>query len=299
MHRAWCAGLLLLLACSLAPGRWADDTPKSTAEVSVTDLDGKQAKVAGAKLTVGTRRLAWIAGPKGTPDEKLGPLALKVREAESTTLVDGVLTLIPAASVESAKYDYEKLNVSLTLKGWKDPIVGTLQYKGLNTLGVAGTVDGKATTFTAGVPGKAAVKTVTFPDPKPLPAAKAGGAVWAVQIVQKEPSNPTLKVRNLKVLYHYPDGSERLASELPVRKGPAIPLDEKLTRFEVLANDTNTHFAAAEVEVGGAPEKLVIIPLAVEQDKKVGTIVGLLGEIDTGYKLFPLHTIKNISPASK
>ncbi len=298
MYRAW-AGVFVVLACVLAFGRAADDAPKVVGEIAITDIDGKEIKIAGAKLTVGTRRLAWLADLKGTADEKLGPLALKVREPQSTTLVDGVLTLIPIANVESAKYDYEKLNVNLNLKGWKDPILGTLQYKGLNTLGISGTVEGKVTTITAGTPGKTAVKTIAFPGAKPLPVAKAGGTNWAVQILQKEPNNHIVKVRNLKLLYHFPDGSERLSSELSVRKGPPIPLDEKLTRLEVLANDTNTHVAAAEVETGGAPEKLVIISLTMDQDKKIGTVVGLLGEVDIGYKLFPLHTIKTIAPVSK
>jgi len=142
------------------------------------------------------------------------------------------------------------------------------------------------------------VKSVAFPDSKPLPEPKGGGITWAVQIVQKTPANPIVKVRNLKLLYHYPDGSERLSSELPVRKGTAIPLDEKLTRLEMLATDTNTHFAVAEVETGG-PEKVIVIPLTMEQDKKTGTVVGLLGEVDVGYKLFPLPTIKSILPVSK
>jgi len=290
--------LTVVLAWAFSLGNAADEKPKAAGEITFTDIDGKETKLPGAKLTVGTRRLSWLADPKGTtPDEKLGPLALKVREPVSTTLVDGVLTLIPAGSLESAKYDYEKLSVSLNLKGWKEPILGTLQYKGLNTLGIATTVDGKVTTITAGVPGKAAVKTITFPDAKPLPAAKPGGLNWAVQIIQKEPGNPIVKVRNLKVLYHAPDGSERLSTDIPVRKGAPIPLDEKLTRLEWLATDTNTNFAAAEVDVGGVPEKLVVIQLTADADKKTGTVVGLLGEIDTGYKLFPLHTIKSISPA--
>ncbi|MCE9561241.1 MAG: hypothetical protein K8U57_04225 [Planctomycetes bacterium] len=298
MHRAWCGVFGVLLAWTFASGNAADEKPKVGGDITYTDLDGKEIKLPGAKLTVGTRRLAWLADPKGTtPDEKFGPLALKVREPVSTTLVDGVLTLIPAGSLESAKYDYEKLSVSLNLKGWKEPVLGSLQYKGLNTLGIATAVDGKITTITAGVPGKTAVKTITFPDAKPLQAPKAVGLNWAVQIIQKEPSNPTVKVRNLKVLYHAPDGSERLSNDIPVRKGTPIPLDEKLTRLEWLATDTNTNFAAVEVEVGGTPEKLVVIPLTGDMDKKTGSVVGLLGEIDTGYKLFPLHTIKSIAPA--
>ena len=292
-------GVLAISLAAVLPARPADEPPASTAVVTVTDLDGKETKVAGAKLTVGTRRLAWLADPKAAGEEKLGPLALKVREPVSTTLVDGVLTLVPVAHVESAKYDYEKLTVAYSLKGAKEPVVGTLQYKGLNTLGIADPkAAAKAAPVVAGVPGKAAVKAVAFPDAKPLPAPKAG-TEWAVRIVQKEPANPVVRVRNLKVLYHHPDGTERLAAELPSRKGPAVPLDEKLARLEVLATDANTHVAAVEVEAAGGPERLVAVPLTTGPERDAATVVGLIGEVDVGYKLFPLHTIKSVGPAGK
>jgi len=107
MHLAWCGVLVVLLGGALATGQAPDDGKKAPPlpEVAITDLDGKVTKLTGAKLTaVGTRRLAWLADPKGTADEKFGPLALKVREPESTTLVDGVLTLIPAGSLESSPW---------------------------------------------------------------------------------------------------------------------------------------------------------------------------------------------------
>lgn len=294
MRWCWCSALVVCLA-SVLP---ADEPAKSPTAVTVTDLDGKETKVAGAKLTVGTRRLAWLADPKATGDEKLGPLALKVREPVSTTLVDGVLTLVPVTHVESAKYDYEKLTVAYALKGAREPVVGTLQFKGLNTLGIADPkATAKAAPLVAGVPGKAAVKSVAFPDAKPVPALKAG-TEWDVRIIQKEPANPVVKVRNIKVLYHHPDGTERLAGELPARKGAAVPLDEKLKRLEVLATDTNTHFAVIEVEAGG-PERLVAVPLTTGPEKDAAAVVGLIGEVDVGYKLFPLHTIKSVGPAGK
>jgi hypothetical protein len=292
------AGLTVALAVALAAV--ADDEPgKPAGEVVVTDVDGKETKLTGVRLTSGTRRLGWLGDPKATnPDARLGPQAVEVREPNSTTFARGVITLIPVASLESAKYDYEKLSVSISVKGLKDPVQGTLQYRGINTLGIAGTADGKAATFTAGAQGKAAVKSVVFPDPKPLPEGK-GGVNWAVQIVHPAANNPTVKARNLKVLYQFPGGAERLAEGIPVRKGEPIPFDKNLTRFEMLANDTNTNIAAAEVETGPKTERVVAIPLMVEENGKSGTLVGLVGEVEAGYKLFPLHTIKGIVPLSR
>ena len=268
----------------------ADDPP---ADATVTDIDGKEVKLTGVKFTTGTRRLAWLANA----DAKVGPQALEVREAYSTTFTKGVLTLVPVASLESAKYDYEKQQVTLTVKGLKAPLTGTLEYKGINVLGLTGTADGKATTFSAGVLGKGAVKTATFPGAKPLPERKLVGG-WAVQITHPAANNPTLTVYNLKALYQFPGGTEQLVDGIPVRKGQAIPFNAALKRFELLANDPNTNIAAAEVEAGG-PEKVIAIPLTTEQDKKTGHLIGFLGEVEAGWKLFPLHTIKVITPAGE
>jgi hypothetical protein len=292
MRRAW--GGLLAAVVGLAAARAAD-------EVLVADVDGKETKLTGAKFGAGTRRLAWLADPGGaTPDAKLGPLAVEVREPNSTTYAKGVVTLVPVAHLEAVRYDYDKLSAAFSVKGVKDPLSGTLQYKGVNTVAVSGTADGKAASFNAGVlQTKGAIKTVTFPDAVEAPAAKAGGTSWAVQIVQPKADNPTVKARNLKVLYRFKDGTEQLADAVPSRKGAAVPFDGKLTRFEMLANDENTMVAVAEVEAGSGTERVVAIPLTLDKDGKSGVLVGLLGEVDAGYKLFPLHTVKVIVPLSK
>ena len=122
-----------------------------------------------------------------------------------------------------------------------------------------------------------------------------------MQIIQPKANNPTIKAKNLRVLYQFKDGTQQLLDAVPVRKGPPVPFDAKLSRFELLANDTNTgrNFAAAEVEVDKT-EKIIAIPLTTEQEnKQPGTLVGFLGEVEAGYKLFPLHTVKVIVPLSK
>ncbi len=286
----------------------ADDPPAKAGEVVLTDINGKEHKLTGVKLTTGSRRLAWLADPAGTtPDAKLGPQAIELREPNSTTFTKGVLTLVPAASLESAKYDYEKQAVTLTVKGLKDPLTGTLEYQGINVIGMSGMADGKTESFTAGVLGKAAVKTVTFSGPVAVPPVPKDMAEkgWSVKIVSSKAKKaapaetPPLVVRNIKALIHYSDGTEQLVNGIPVRKGQPIPFDANLKRFELLATDENTNIAAAEIEAGAGPEKVIAIPLATEQDKKTGTLVGLIGEVDAGYKLFPLHTIKMVTPWEK
>jgi len=297
--------LTATLAGAFAPA--AQPAAKGDGEVIVTDVEGVEHKLTAAKLAAGTRRLGWLADPKGTTvDAKQGPLALEIRETNSTTYAKGVITLVPMTHIELAKYDYGKQSASFTVKGLKEPLVGTLEYKGMNVLGVSGTADGKAASFTGGVLGKGAVKTITFPAVTPLPPApKEPGKSWAVKIVPPKKGTgsvvefPPLVVRNLKALYQFPGGTEQLVDGVPLRKGTPIPFDDKLKRFELLANDENTNIAVAEIEVVGGPEKTVAIPLTMEVDKKTGHLAGFLGEVDAGWKLFPLHTVRTIVPHEK
>jgi hypothetical protein len=299
----------VVLAASLA-GAFArvDDPPAKDGEAVLTDINGTEHKLSGVRFTSGTRHLSWLADPNGsTPGEKLGPVAIELREPNSTTFAKGIITLVPAASVESAKYDYEKQIVSLTVKGLKEPLTGTLEYKGINALGLSGTADGKTASFTAGALGKSAVKSIAFGGAVPVPAVPKAVAEkgWSVKTIQSgkkaastAPETPAMVVRNLKALYQF-SGVEQLIDGIPVRKGTPVPFDANLKRFEMLANDENTGIAAAEIEVGAGPEKIVAIPLTMEQDKRTGTLVGFLGEVDAGYKLFPLHTVKAIAPWAK
>lgn len=289
------SGVALLALFAGACTRAADPPAAPDAPVVVVDSGGKEVKLRSVKMTGGFHRLAWLADPKGTTDDaKKGPLALELREPNSTTYVKGVLTLVPLGCIEAVRYDTERQTV--TVKGLTEPLTGTLQFKGFNVVSFEGDADGLTTKFTGGVP-KGGFRSITFPAAKPFHSHKPGGTEWKVQIDQPKAGNPTLAVRNLKALYHFPNGSEVLAGEIPVRKGRTpLKFDASLKKLEFLAIDTNTHMAAAEVCEDAAPECTVVIPLTTERDGKTGTMVGLVGEVDVGWKLFPLHAIKVIKP---
>lgn len=285
--------LFALLAAAFAHLARADDPPAAGTAV-VTDGSGKEVKLAGVKVTAGTRRLGWLIDPKGTTDDaKKGPLALEVREPDSTAYQKGVVTLVPLASVESVKYEADKMTVAV--KGLKDPLVGTTQFKGINVVALEGDAGGAVGKFSGGV-AKGGFKAVTFAGAKLLPERKPGGTNWAVTVDHPKANNPTLTVRNLRALYSFPGGAEQLVRALPVRKDMPLMFDGTLKKFEPLAVDTNAKMAAAEVQVGDGPERLVAIPLTWDLDKRTGTLVGLLGEVDAGWKLFPLHTVKVVKP---
>jgi hypothetical protein len=289
MRRWVWAAVGLALTVWLGAFSHAADAP---AEAIVTDAENKEVKVADLKFTTGIRRLTWLADPGGATEEaKKGPLVLEVREPHSTTYVKGVVTFVPLGSVESIKYDYDKQVATVAVKGLSEPVAGTLQFKGLNVLGFSGMADGKMAAFSGGAFAKGNIKAVSFPDAQPLPKREVR-LPWLVQIDQPKAMNPTLKASSFKFLYQFPGGPDLLADAGMVRKGEALKLDG-VTLYTALAVDLNANMIAAEVQVGDK-EKVVLIPLTIEKDGKIGTLAGLFGEVDAGWKLFPLQVIKTM-----
>jgi len=284
-------GFAVAIAC--AAGLRADEV--ADAPIVLVDSAGKEHKLANVKLTTGTRRLAFLAEPKGTTeDAKKGALALEIREPNSTTFQKGVVTLIPVSCVESVKYDYEKLSLTVAVKG-QDPVPGTLLFRGINVISLEAK-DGDAATKFIGGSTKDGFKSIAWPNAQPLPS-RAVGTAWSVQIVQPAAKDPTLAVRNLKALYAFPNGAEQLADALPVRKGETLTLDTKVKKLEIIAVDPNTQMAAMELTVEGSPERLIAVPLTQDFGNRTGTLTGFLGEVDAGWKFFPLHAIKVLKPA--
>jgi hypothetical protein len=304
MRRLW-GGLTVVLAAAVAAFVATADEP-APGSVVVTDVDGKEHTLTAVKFGAGTRRLAWLADPKGTSEHsRKGPLALEVRELTSAMpLAQGIVTLVPLSSIESLRYDFDKEQVTIGVKGLSRPLMGALFYPRVNAIGVSGTSNTKTSSFTGGVRGKPSVKSIAFGGAEAHVRSR-GGASWNITIIKtradepKVVDNPTLTARNLKVLVSLPGGAEQLLDGLPIRKGQPVPFDGKLKRFELLANDLNTNIAAAEIESADGAERVIAIPLAPGEDKKGGALIGLLGEIDAGWKLFPLHTIKVITPSKR
>jgi hypothetical protein len=302
MPSVW-GGLIVALAACFSGFLAGADEPVA-GEVIVTDVDGQEHSLTSVKFGIGTRRLAWLADPKGTNEEaKKGPLALEVRESMSAMpLAQGIVTLVPVRTIESIRYEFDKELVTINVKGLSHALAGPLFYPRVNSVGLSGTSSTKTSSFTGGVRGKPSVKSIAFGGAQPLARARAGVS-WNIQIIKTrkdEPAvvdNPSLTARNLKVLVSQPRGAEELVDGIPIRKGSPIPFDGKLKRFELLANDLNTHYAAAEVDTG--TERVVAIPLGPSEDKRSSALVGILGEVDAGWKLFPIHTIKVITPSKR
>jgi hypothetical protein len=272
------------------------------AHAVIVDTDGQETALQQVEWSGNVRRLSWLADPNA-PDEdgRRGPLALVIREPNSTTLTQGVLTLVPIQSLAAIEFDYDRQFVTYRIQGLQQALTGTLQYRGINTFTLTGmTVGGEKRTFSGGVRGGKipVIRSVTFPHAQPLQRAPQGLS-WNVQILQPTANDPLVPARNLKPLFALPGGRERLLESLPLRKAEPLLFGPQLLRWEMLAHDPNTHHAAAEVTLAGQGERLVIIPLTLPQEGQTAQLLGLLGETDAGWKLFPLHTIRVITPSKR
>ena len=132
---------------------------------------------------------------------------------------------------------------------------------------------------------------LTHPDAKPVTPRK--GSPWLIQIDQSKGMDPTLKAANFKFLYQFPGGVEVLTDAATTHKSDPLKMDDTLTAYTTLAVDASNHVVAVEAQVGDTT-RIVVIPPSIEKDGKKGTLAGLLGEVDAGWKLFPLHTIKSM-----
>jgi hypothetical protein len=283
-----CLAAAFALVCFIPVFAEEPDAP-----ITLVDGAGKEHTLANVKLNTCVRRLAFLADPKGeTDDAKRGPLALEIREPHSTAYAKGVATLIPLSCVESVKFEYEKQSLSVAVKG-QEPVAGTLQFQGINVMSLEAKNGDAAVKYTSGK--KDGFRSIAWPNAKPL-ASRAVGATWWIQIQHPEAKYPTIKVRNLRAIYSFPGGVEQLADSLPVRKGESLKLDTTLKKLEMVAVDTNPSFqhAAMDATVEGNPEKLVAVPLVNDLGNRKGTLIGFLGEVDAGWKLFPLHCVKVI-----
>lgn len=280
----------------------AQDQPVGPVEAVVVDMEGKETALHQLSWSGNVRRLAWLADPQAADeDSRLGPLALEIREPNSTTLTQGVLTLVPVRHIAAIEFDYERLFVTYRIQGLQQTLTGTLQFRGINTFTLSGrTASGERRSFVGGQRGGkvSTIRRATFPQSQAVNRPREGSQ-WNVQILQPSANDPVVPVRQLRPLFAFPAGRERLLASLPLRKAEPLLFGTQLLRFELLTHDPNTRFAAAEVTLIGQGERLIVIPLTLPEEGQTGQLLGLLGEIDAGWKLFPLHTVRVITPAKR
>jgi hypothetical protein len=272
----------------------AGDTPKPApaGTLVVIDAAGKEQPVKAWTFTAGVRRLAWLAPRDKTPAKKeaAGPEALVVRDDEKIFYVDGALTLVPLDRLRSVEFDTAKslmtVRVAAGGKAADVVLVGTTRYKGINKLTLEAEVDKgdagvAALTYQGGVP--RGIRAVRFPEPK-VAEEKHGGRP-AVVLTEDKTSRKAHPVTDLAALYQLGPGQETLSPTLMFRK--TLKVDVAKVKKISRASESDGRDVVWQVEQKDGDDSTLTLLTTITLEGKSARLVGLLGKVPAGYRLFP------------
>jgi hypothetical protein len=292
--------LLLAVAGPALAVLSADDAPKSVepGTLVLVDSGGKEHKVKSWKFTGGTRRLSWLADDKGKKEEKApsGPEALIVYEETKAVYLPGVQTLVPLDRLRSIAFDGEKKTMTVRAAMGDKPeddstLVGTTAYKRINAIALEADVD-KGDAGIASLAyqssGPRGIRGLRFAAPKVKLDKPARPAV-VVSLNGKD--KKTHKVSDLTPLYSVGGGRLKTSPVLMFRK--TLRLDvSKIKKIAAGGEDSNDTVWQV-VQKDGDDASLTLIEKGTI-DGQQAQLVGLVGKVPAGYKLFPVLAISAI-----
>lgn len=260
------------------------------------DAGGKEVPLKSWKFVRGTRRLPGLDGKVQAKGPASGPEYLEFREDNSTTFKDGILTLVPTAILRRLDYDEDKKTVRLTVMGsnGKDlALSGTTKFVGINKLDLEVEAEipnlgAAALKFKAGYPG--GIRGLQFAGPKPGVENKGE----KVMILAADKEKTTHQVSGLAALY-LAGATEITLPHLLFKTTVKIDLD-KIQNLKHLPSDDKKQ-VSRDYEVtlnDGQKLSLTMLDKASGDDGKTLTLVGLVGRVPAGFKLFPAHTIAEL-----
>lgn len=283
----------ILLGFSLLGGygiNGAQEKP-SPGILTVIDGTGKDIQLKNWRFTNGTRQHNL------TGNSKTGGEFLEFREDKSTVYQNGILTMVPLTSIRSIDYDAAKKAVTVTLLGpnGKDLVLtGTTKYIGINKIQVQGAADlgdlGIGTVkFQGGDPKNPKhIRGLRFPSAKANPSPTGKPAT----ILARDKEKTLHPVSELIPLYQAKGNINRTIPTLWFKATVKIEL-EKIRSLRH-APPENKKQTANDFEVilrDGKQHHLILLDKINLEDGKPAQLLGLLGRVPAGYKLFPAHTI--------
>ncbi len=264
--------------------------------IIIPPAGGKEVKLVDWRFTLGTRQLAL----DGEPVTKTsgGTEYLEFREEKSTTYDKGILTLIPIASLKKISYEREKKNVAvevLAAGGKIETLAGTTKYLGINklTLEAEALLDGlgAATVKFQGGVDKVGLHSIAFPNPKP--AREPKGPAFLIQADDKEKTKHT--VQDLQPLWLI-DGAYKIQSFMMFKKTVKVDVDKIASIKFIPSSDKKKISYDYEVTLkDGAVHHFTLLTTAELDKKRSMTFAGLIGRTPIGLKLFPAHTINELT----
>jgi hypothetical protein len=312
MKRWTPAVLVLAAAIGLCSLRAADPPPADADMLVVIDKDGNPKKAKAWKFVKDpteppcTRSLGWLVDPPANETKPVakpkGPEAFIFRDENSTPYEEGILTLIPVDRLRTIEFDNEKRTITIrVVVGDKsdsdEKLTGTTKYRGTNRLKIEAEVDrgeqGIAAVKYLGGVAEMGIRSVRFPAPKAPADAAAGRPAFI--IVEKEKPDDKENVQqasDLQPLYQFADGSEKLLPKLFFKK--TLKIDVAKVKRLVVVDSRVPEGKEMDVTLkDGNSDTLTLLKTAMIDDKPA-TLVGLVGRVPAGYKLFPVHTIAEV-----
>lgn len=279
---AWALTVWATAAIGQAPRPW-----------TVVSAEGKEAALANAKFTQGTRSLPM--GPGGFGD-KTATEYLEFRDDRSTLFANGVLSWIPLASLESLEFDAVKKVVKAKVKtaGGSEELAGTSKFVGINKF----VADYEQEL--SGL-GKALLKFRVGEPKSPSVTFRLGGAVAVpavpkgrkASIVAADKEKTKHEIVEAQPLYQTASGFE-VVPQIRFQVDVKVPWD-KLREMKALPTDKKQSGSSFAVTIGdGSPTPLILWEPTAKADAKAPRLFAIVGRTATGYKAFPMHTIAEL-----
>jgi hypothetical protein len=283
---------LLIAVFSTVTTPWlvVADPPKPEAgEAVIVDSAGKEVALKKWSISAGTRKLTWLE-KNGTAAE-----ALSFRETNSTEFRDGVVTLIPLDRLESLTYDTEKKIVAAKVAGLEQSLEGSIRFKEINQVTMEAEVDkGTAGVVELKYKGgqlQGGIKSVKFSGAKAGP--ELTGEKMYLRIADAKHKTEAQVVYQVQALYKLDKGEEKLSPVLMFKKTFKVELAQ-IQSMHVHDNPESKELECDVVLKDGTSQTLTLLP-TMPIDGKNAHLEGLLAAVPAGYKLFPIHTIGELS----
>ncbi len=171
-------------------------------------------------------------------------------------------------------------------------LTGTTKYKGINKIAIEAEVDkgdlGVAEVRYLGGVARGGIRGLRFPAAKKAAAPMGRPATVIVEDRMKKTEMP---VTDLQVLYRIDRGAEKLSPLLFFKK--TLKIDVAKIKKIVPAEGEGQEKVWQVTLKDGTEETLTLLR-AVTLDGKPAEVVGLLGRVPAGYKLFPIHTFSEV-----
>lgn len=278
---------ILLSLLVTAPAFTQDSNP------IVTDAAGKELTLKKWKIVAGTRKLTWA-------EEK--PEVFEVRELGSTSFKDGIITLVPMSRVQEVNWDYEKETMTVRVAGLEKPLTGTTKYKDINALTIEAEIDqgnsGVADLRFRGGPNKGGIRGIKFPSAKAPEKMPELGTAFAFTVPPeaKSKAGPAVhQASGIQALYRTGNTEEKLLSYVMFKKTLKVEL-ANIGQLTVGTYNAKDHTAECELKQKDGMDLSVTLLATFPIEGKPATLLGFVGTVPAGYRLFPVHTISQFEP---